>query len=56
MNDDYRGLDPELNNNSRCDAGALSGQDSIDCNFLQGQEAWRLPIPRRFTLGIRAGF
>ena len=56
VNDEYRGLDPELNNNSRCDAGALSGQNSIDCNFLQGQEAWRLPIPRRFTLGIRAGF
>lgn len=56
VNDEYRGLDPELNNNSRCDAGALSGQNAIDCNFLQGQEAWRLPIPRRFTLGIRAGF
>jgi len=56
VNDEYRGLDPELNNNSRCDVGALAGQDAIDCNFLQGQEAWRLPIPRRFTLGIRAGF
>ena len=50
VNDDYRGLDPELNNNARCGTG------DVDCNFLLGQEAWRIPIPRRLLLAVRAGF
>ncbi len=54
VTDDYTGLDPELNNSGRC-AGA--GQSTtVDCNFLMGQEAWRVPIPRRFTLSVSAGF
>ncbi len=54
VNDDYPGLDPELNNSGRC-AGA--GQSTtVDCNFLMGQEAWRVPIPRRFSLSVSAGF
>ncbi|MDP2496376.1 MAG: SusC/RagA family TonB-linked outer membrane protein [Candidatus Palauibacterales bacterium] len=50
VTDEYRGLDPELNNNARCGTG------DVDCNFLLGQEAWRLPIPRRLLLAVRAGF
>lgn len=50
ITDDYRGLDPELNNNARCTSG------DVDCNFLLGQEAWRVPIPRRLLLSVRAGF
>ncbi len=54
VTDDYRGLDPELNNSGRC-AGGGQGTN-VDCNFLMGQEAWRMPIPRRFTLSVSAGF
>lgn len=50
VNDDYRGLSPELETSARCDSG------NLNCNFLLGQETARLPIPRRFTLAIRAGF
>lgn len=50
VNDDYKGLSPELNANARCDSG------NVDCNFLMGQEVARLPIPRRFSLAVRAGF
>ena len=50
VTDEYRGLDPELNNNARCGTG------DVDCNFLLGQEAWRLPIPRRLLFAVRAGF
>lgn len=48
--DDYRGLGPELNNNARCASG------DVNCNFLLGQEAWRVPIPKRLLLSVRAGF
>ncbi len=54
VTDDYRGLDPELNNSGRC-AGGGQGTN-VDCNFLMGQEAWRMPIPRRFILSVSAGF
>ncbi len=49
INDEYRGLDPELEANARSDS------DDVDSNFQLGQEAWRLPIPRRFILAVRAG-
>ncbi|MFB6368594.1 MAG: hypothetical protein ABEJ00_03180, partial [Gemmatimonadota bacterium] len=50
VNDEYTGLDPELNANSRCNGGGTS------CNFLQGTEAFRVPIPRRFNLTVDVGF
>lgn len=50
VNDEYRGTDPELNNNARCTSG------NLNCNFLMGQEAWRIPIPRRIVLAVRARF
>ena len=54
VTDDYPGLDPELNNSGRCSGAGQA--TSVDCNFLMGQEAWRVPIPRRFTLSVSAGF
>lgn len=49
VNDDYPGLSPELNQTGQCVSGEL------DCNFLTGVEAWRMPLPRRFSLAIRMG-
>ena len=46
---DYRGQDPELNVQGRCNGG-------LDCNFLAGTEAFNFPIPRRFTLSTRVTF
>jgi hypothetical protein len=46
----YPGLSPELNETGQCVSG------SVNCNFTIGQEGWRMPIPRRFTIAVRAGF
>lgn len=54
VNEEYTGLDPELNSGARC--GGAGEPTTVDCNFLIGQEAWRIPIPRRFTLSVSAGF
>ncbi|MDE2804059.1 MAG: SusC/RagA family TonB-linked outer membrane protein [Gemmatimonadota bacterium] len=47
---DYRGIDPEINPQSNCTGGG------VNCNFLTGTEAFGVPIPRRFTFSLRAGF
>lgn len=47
---DYPGMDPEVNQDGRC-VGA-----GTDCNFLEGIEAFGVPIPRRFTASVRFGF
>ena len=47
---DYRGIDPEINPSANCTGGG------INCNFLTGTEAFGVPIPRRFTFSLRAGF
>jgi hypothetical protein len=46
----YVGRDPELNVTSRGDGGGLTN------NFLDGTAGWGMPIPRRVTFAIRAGF
>jgi len=50
VNDQYPGISPELNETGQCVSG------SVDCNFAIGEEAWRMPIPRRLTIAVRAGF
>lgn len=47
---DYRGIDPEINPAANCTGGG------VNCNFLTGTEAFGVPIPRRFTFSLRAGF
>jgi TonB-dependent starch-binding outer membrane protein SusC len=47
----FPGTDPELNFNSR---GSVSG--GLDENFGDGTVSWGIPIPRRFTFQVRAGF
>ena len=47
---DYRGIDPEINPSANCTGGG------VNCNFLTGTEAFGVPIPRRFTFSLRAGF
>ena len=49
-NDEYRGIDPEINPQSTCTGGG------VNCNFLTGTEAFGVPIPRRFTFSLRVGF
>ncbi len=51
--DGYSGIDQEMNALSRC-GGA--GQASRDCNFLDGVDAFGLPLPRRYALSLRFGF
>ena len=50
VNNQYPGISPELNETGQCVSG------SVNCNFAIGEEAWRMPIPQRFTLAVRAGF
>jgi hypothetical protein len=47
----FPGTDPELNFSSR---GSVSG--GLDENFGDGTVSWGIPIPRRFTFQVRAGF
>ena len=47
---DYRGIDPEINPQANCTGSG------VNCNFLTGTEAFGVPIPRRFTFSLRAGF
>lgn len=47
----YPGADPEMNALGR---GASSS--ALENNFLEGINAWGLPMPRRFSLSARMGF
>lgn len=55
VNDEYTGIDPEINNNGIGEDCDLEGAGT-DCNFLSSVEAWGIPIPRRIALSIRVGF
>ena len=50
--DGYTGIDQEMNAIARC-GGA--GAASRDCNFLDGVDAFGLPLQRRYTLAIQFG-
>lgn len=50
--DGYTGIDQEMNALARC-GGA--GAASRDCNFLDGVDAFGLPLQRRYTLAIQFG-
>jgi hypothetical protein len=45
--------DPESNQVGRCGGG---GEASLECNFMDGSDAFALPLPRRFVFSIRFGF
>lgn len=49
INEDYTGMDPEVNILGRCNSG-------LSCNFLNSVEGWGIPIPRRLTFSARFGF
>ena len=52
----YSGIDPETNAIGRGgDTGSVTGT-SLDDNFLDGVEAFGLPIPRQFVFTLRTGF
>ncbi|TVR64278.1 MAG: SusC/RagA family TonB-linked outer membrane protein [Gemmatimonadales bacterium] len=46
----FPGSDPELNYASRGDGGGLGN------NFGEGTVAWGIPLPRRVSFSVRAGF
>jgi len=46
----YSGIDPETNATGRAEGASLSA------NFLEGIDAWGLPLPRRISLSARVGF
>lgn len=48
VNDQYPGIDPEINLYSRCNGG-------LDCNFAS-VEAFGVPMTRRFTFSTRVSF
>jgi len=48
---DYTGQDPETN-----EVGRGGGEDTFDNSFRAGIEAWNVPIPRRYSIEIRATF
>ncbi len=50
--DGYTGIDQEMNAIARCGG---SGAATRDCNFLDGVDAFGLPLPRRYTLAIQFG-
>lgn len=47
----YSGVDPEINT-----YGRGSGGPAIEENFIDGVEAFGVPVPRRFTFTMRFGF
>ncbi len=52
----YSGIDPETNAIGRGgDTGSTVGT-SLDDNFLDGVEAFGLPLPRQWTFRLRVGF
>jgi hypothetical protein len=55
----YSGIDPEVNASGReGNSGSATGttQQAIDDNFLDGTEAFGLPIPRQFVFTLRTSF
>ncbi len=52
----YTGIDPELNAVGRKGDTGSAGASNINDNFLDGTEAFGLPIPRQFVFTLRTGF
>jgi hypothetical protein len=49
VNSAFKGMDPESNASGRCNGG-------LSCNFLDGTEAFGVPIPRRISFSTRVTF
>jgi TonB-linked SusC/RagA family outer membrane protein len=52
----YSGIDPETNAIGRRGSSGSAGSSNLDDNFLDGTEAFGLPIPRQFVFTLRTGF
>jgi TonB-linked SusC/RagA family outer membrane protein len=52
----YSGIDPETNAIGRKGSSGSAGGSNLDDNFLDGTEAFGLPIPRQFVFVLRTGF
>jgi TonB-linked SusC/RagA family outer membrane protein len=51
----YSGVDPESNQMGRCGGGGEAG-NAVQCNFLEANEVFGLPLPRRLSISFRATF
>lgn len=51
----YSGVDPEANQISRCGGGG-EAENAVQCNFLEANEVFALPLPRRYSLSVRVVF
>jgi hypothetical protein len=52
----YSGIDPETNAVGRKGDSGSSGAFNINDNFLDGTEAFGLPLPRQFVFTLRTSF
>lgn len=52
----YKGVDPEVNQQGVTNSVGLSNQAALDANFVDGVDAYVLPLQRRFSVNVKLGF
>jgi outer membrane receptor protein involved in Fe transport len=52
----YTGVDPEVNQQGVTNSVGLTNQQALDANFVDGVDAYTLPLQRRFSINVRFGF
>lgn len=52
----YSGVDPEVNQQGVTNSVGLSNQQALDANFVDGVDAYTLPLQRRFSINVKLGF
>ncbi|MDB4887979.1 MAG: TonB-dependent outer membrane protein SusC/RagA [Gemmatimonadetes bacterium] len=52
----YMGVDPEVNQQGVTNSVGLSNQAALDANFVDGVDAYTLPLQRRFSINVKLGF
>lgn len=52
----YMGVDPEVNQQGVTNSVGLSNQQALDANFVDGVDAYVLPLQRRFSINVKLGF
>jgi TonB-linked SusC/RagA family outer membrane protein len=52
----YMGVDPEVNQQGVTNSVGLTNQQALDANFVDGVDAYTLPLQRRFSLNVKLGF
>jgi hypothetical protein len=52
----YTGVDPEVNQQGVTNSVGLSNQAALDANFVDGVDAFVLPLQRRLSFNVKLGF